>query len=475
MSSSAGASAYTPPTLSRFFIFNPKYGPREDNDHEKILFFHPKNVSLDAQMKDVGLAEALTNITKTFSRGVPCEVMHTTKMRWIFHNPEPGYWMVMVLTNSYTQKAGQAIEYSETDLNDIALGCLLQKTYNQHRLFNGTFEHTMRVRSDVAVLRKVVDHSFSKILHNLTMQQAGIFGALSGMTFLPCAPGAFMKLHSLVSTVSMNVPEVTQVMLMYRDMLVWSDLDQENTRILYQVWCEYFARKVQTSSEPKFSYGVLDPSKTDSPINTPMVFIENAEGEALSSSSSSNGADSSSSGKSSASTSSGNDSAQDQRRFLQRGLVVLQGYGVACLFLIDPKAITDRSFYRHIFDLISPVMKESAAMMSKALESTEQDEFLYIYFNSMNLALKSPVKARGLELSRDTMSTLLDMNESFIRSGTEHGEVIVKTSADSWIIGKRSESRLLFVLVDQRNKTILDIADYVQAVCARAFKGVFAD
>ena len=64
MSSSAGASAYTPPTLSRFFIFNPKYGPREDNDHEKILFFHPKNVSLDAQMKDVGLAEALTNITK---------------------------------------------------------------------------------------------------------------------------------------------------------------------------------------------------------------------------------------------------------------------------------------------------------------------------------------------------------------------------------------------------------------------------
>lgn len=64
MSSSAGGAAYTPPALSRFFIFNPKYGPREDNDHEKILFYHPSNASLDAQMKDVGLAEALTNITK---------------------------------------------------------------------------------------------------------------------------------------------------------------------------------------------------------------------------------------------------------------------------------------------------------------------------------------------------------------------------------------------------------------------------
>jgi hypothetical protein len=64
MSASAATTAYTPPTLSRFFIFNPKYGPREDNDHEKILFYHPKATTLDSQMKDVGLAEALTNITK---------------------------------------------------------------------------------------------------------------------------------------------------------------------------------------------------------------------------------------------------------------------------------------------------------------------------------------------------------------------------------------------------------------------------
>ena len=64
MASSAAAAAYTAPTISRFFIFNPKYGPREDNDHEKILFYHPSGVNLDAQMKDVGLSEALTNITK---------------------------------------------------------------------------------------------------------------------------------------------------------------------------------------------------------------------------------------------------------------------------------------------------------------------------------------------------------------------------------------------------------------------------
>lgn len=64
MSSSGSSPTYTAPTISRFFIFNPKFGPREDNDHEKILFYHPEATSLDAKMKDIGLGEALTNITK---------------------------------------------------------------------------------------------------------------------------------------------------------------------------------------------------------------------------------------------------------------------------------------------------------------------------------------------------------------------------------------------------------------------------
>jgi hypothetical protein len=322
-------------------------------------------------------------------------------------------------------------------LNDVALGKLLAKTYEQHRLFNGTFEHSMSVNNDVVVLRSILDKSFSKILASLTPQGASIFGALSGMTFLPCPPGAFMKLHSLVNTVSMNLSVVSHVVLMFKDMLVWSDLEQDQTRILYQVWCEFFVRKLTT--EPKFSFGVHDPNKNDSPINTPTVFIGN------------------------------------EPNMEQKGLVVLQGFGVSCLLLIEPSAIFDRAFYKQLFDLVSPVLKESAAIMAKTLESTENDEFLYLYFNSMNLALKSTIKQRGIELPKETMSTLLDMHETFERAGTYQGDVIVKTAAENWIIGKRSESRLLFVLIDQRNKTILDIADDVQAVCAKAFKGVFTE
>lgn len=362
----------------------------------------------------------------------------------------------------------------DNELNDVALGKLLESTYEHHRLFNGTFEHTLiSENKNVEALRIAVRRSFSQTLLTLSTQQASVFGALGGMTFLPTPPGSFMKLHSLVSTVSMNIPEVSHVLLMHRDLLVWSDLDQDNTRILYSWWTEFLSRKSKVPMEPKFWYGIHDPSKSDSPINTPTVYLKDlfptfkSAGEAYEPS----GATSSQPPSSAAA---GATTATDAT-FTPRGFVVLQGYGAACLFLIKPEAIEDRSFYRSLFDLVAPTLRESSLIMAKALETQENDEFMYIYFNTMNLALKSTVKNRGADISRETMSTLLDMHEYFQRSGTALGEILVKTASDSWIIGKKAESRLLFVLIDQRNKTILDIADDIQALCTRAFKGVFVD
>lgn len=382
-----------------------------------------------------------------------------------------------------TQRGAQGADYSDSDLNDVALSRLLEKTYEQHRLFNGTFESVYESAKDVVVLREKVAQSFGKILRNLSVGQANIFGALGGMTFLPCPPGMFMKLHTLVSTVAMNVPNVSHVLLLFRDMLVWSDLDQENTQILYKWWCEYFARKAKPSAEPRFSYGVQDASKLDSLLNTPLVYIKDVDpdcpyrplGSEATAQSTASGTSASSSASNGPTTSNTAATQTGTTTFTKRGLVVLQGYGVTCIFLIDPSTVEDRNFYKLIFDLISPALKESSNMMAKALEGTEQEEYMYLYFNAMNLALKSTLKNKGFEIPRETMNTLLDMHESFLRSATYQGEVIVKTASDSWIIGKRAESRLLFVLIDQRSKSILDVADYVQAICAKAFRGIFYD
>lgn len=63
--------------VSRFFIFNPvKFGLREENDTEKLLYFWPHELPLDKKMVDVGLVEALTNF---------CEYGSIMKWNYLFH------------------------------------------------------------------------------------------------------------------------------------------------------------------------------------------------------------------------------------------------------------------------------------------------------------------------------------------------------------------------------------------------------
>lgn len=55
---------FYPAKVDRIFVFNPRFGPREDEDHLKILYYYPATTPLNAQLADIGLAEALSNVTK---------------------------------------------------------------------------------------------------------------------------------------------------------------------------------------------------------------------------------------------------------------------------------------------------------------------------------------------------------------------------------------------------------------------------
>lgn len=64
MASGKGVATYEGPKLSRFFLFNPlKFGLREENDTEKVLYFWPPEMPIGRQMSDVGLVEALANFS----------------------------------------------------------------------------------------------------------------------------------------------------------------------------------------------------------------------------------------------------------------------------------------------------------------------------------------------------------------------------------------------------------------------------
>lgn len=106
-------------SLARFFVFDPRLGPTEETEHEKILYYWPPSTPLNRQQSDIGLSEALINFTRcspspsdlpcssiiqiafivhfrTFSKDRPCEAVHLEKTRQAFYECEPDIWMVLV-------------------------------------------------------------------------------------------------------------------------------------------------------------------------------------------------------------------------------------------------------------------------------------------------------------------------------------------------------------------------------------------
>lgn len=83
---------YTPPKLERAFVFNPRFGPKEENADEKLLYYFPASASNTVKYSDIGLSEALSNVTRyvfirisrKFFRAAPRRLYFPVTMREIF-------------------------------------------------------------------------------------------------------------------------------------------------------------------------------------------------------------------------------------------------------------------------------------------------------------------------------------------------------------------------------------------------------
>ncbi|XP_059509855.1 vacuolar fusion protein CCZ1 homolog [Stegostoma tigrinum] len=136
-----------PPSLLSFFIYNPKFGPREGEEEKKILFYHPSDVDKNEKIRNVGLCEAIVQFTRTFCPTKPAKSLHTQKNRQFFHEAEENFWMVMVVSNPMIEKLNKdgtrVPEYQEDELLDTVYGAVIQQCYCMYKLFNGTFAKSL--------------------------------------------------------------------------------------------------------------------------------------------------------------------------------------------------------------------------------------------------------------------------------------------------------------------------------------------
>ncbi|XP_009071210.1 PREDICTED: vacuolar fusion protein CCZ1 homolog, partial [Acanthisitta chloris] len=117
--------------------------------------------------------------------------------------------------------------------------------------------------------------------------------------------------------------------------------------------------------------------------------------------------------------------------------------------------------------------------INKRISGAEKEpQFKFIYFNHMNLAEKSTIHMRKTpsvslaSVHPDLMKILGDINSDFSRVD-EDEEIIVKAMSDYWVVGKKSDQRELYVILNQKNVNLIEVNEEVKKLCATQFNNIF--
>uniref|UniRef100_A0A3B3S5L2 CCZ1 homolog, vacuolar protein trafficking and biogenesis associated n=1 Tax=Paramormyrops kingsleyae TaxID=1676925 RepID=A0A3B3S5L2_9TELE len=430
------------PSLLSFFIYNPKFGPREGEEEKKILFYHPSEVEKNEKIRNVGLCEAIVQFTRTFCPSKPAKSLHTQKNRQFFFEPEENFWIVMVLSAVLLNSA--ALTHVRA-LNDNVYGAVLQQCYSMYKLFNGTFGRAMEAGA-VELLTQKLEKFFYRYLQTLHLQSCDLLDVFGGISFFPLDKMTYLKIQSFVNR-------------------GWRK--QDDMRILYKyLTTSLFPRH----SEPelagrdsplrpevagnllhygRFLTGPTNLKDPDAKFRFPRIFVNSSDG------------------------------------YEELHLIVYK----ACIEGLPhcPAASEElgREFCEQLDGLVGPQLTLLASdiceqyNINRRISGPEKEpQFKFIYFNHMNLAEKSTIhmrKTASVSLTSvhpDLMKILGDIHADFVRVD-EDEEIIVKAMTDYWVVGKKSDQRELYVILNQKNANLIEVNEEVKRLCATQFNNIF--
>ena len=133
------------PKLSKLFLFNPNWGPREGEEEKKIIYFWPPETEINDQVKTVGLVEAVVRFGKTFS-GHPAHSLHTQKTRTVWRAVESEFFLCFTVSVPCVRrpgKEGEVVEYRPEEVSDKVLLGILDKAHQMFSLFSGGLHHIL--------------------------------------------------------------------------------------------------------------------------------------------------------------------------------------------------------------------------------------------------------------------------------------------------------------------------------------------
>ncbi|CAB1313145.1 unnamed protein product, partial [Coregonus sp. 'balchen'] len=385
---------YTPSLLS-FFIYNPSFGPREGEEEKKILFYHPSEVEKNEKLRNVGLCEAIVQFTRTFCQTKPAKSLHTQKNRQYFFEAEDSFWIVMVVRNPMGEKPNKDGKPPSIE-------------YQEEEILDTVYGAVLR---ECYSMYKLFNGTFGRAMEaggvELLMQKLETF--FYRMTYL--------KIQSFVNRVEESLSLIKCTAFLYNDQLIWSGLVQDDMRILYKdspLTPEVAGNLLHYG---RFLTGPANLKDPEAKFRFPRIFSMNA----------------------------------------------------AVCFMISTLVELTREFCEQLDGMVGPQLTLLASdiceqyNINRRISGPDKDpQFKFIYFNHMNLAEKSTIHMRKTpsvsltSVHPDLMKILGDINCDFARVD-EDEEIIVKAMTDYWVVGKKSDQRELYVILNQKNVNLIEV------------------
>ncbi|KAM9969800.1 hypothetical protein ACTFIR_001637 [Dictyostelium discoideum] len=437
-------------SLHYFVIYCSKLGQKEGTEHEKILFFYPPTINIGEQTNSVGISEAYVLFTKQFSPDQPCEFIHTKKSTLALLHPEEDIWMVLSVYNptGITGKDNKR-EYIEDEVDDIILMKTIQQIYQTWQTFNGSIM-SLASKTSYDNVRKRLESFVKPYIQQIQFDQLDLFTSLDGIKFLPLNKNVYLTIFGYINSVDLHFQSTLSSfrfgLVLYKDNLILSSLEQNETRILYN----YLINMVKVGPDINSSNSMIVKNNSNNiPIwqtkgvrtgfmiqkdSLPMVWLG---------------------GK-------------------PQAMIVYEQKDTFLLFLIDPSDLPQLPFEDLSASLVQNFEFVNLTLEQHYAKKANFDEqYKYIYFNQMNLAIRSPIKPKGPELNKETMKLLNEIHADF--EGGLSSEIIVKTQQDRWIVAKKIDFREFYIMFDNKNSSILEINEEVKNATTKFFKFLFTD
>lgn len=429
-------------SLRSFFIFNSRFGPKEGEEEKKILFYHPQEADLDSKIKDVGLCEAIIKFSNTFTNDDSVQAMHTQKTSQLYYQPEPGYWMIMILNVPFlrkTRETGDYNEYHGDDVHDTIYQAVLKQSYRMFRLFHGTFESNLKPGDDLDALANLIgilEQFYFKYILHLKLKDCDVLDAFGSVQYLPLNQLLFLRVQNFINMIEATFEPIRQCIFLYEDQIVWSGI---NPNDLYTIY-EYL-------NGPMFQM-------TSGQDRSRKVYIEET----------------------------------GQTKVLNFMVCRKVQNITLCLFLEEVE--NEQALYHELNAVINPQLTSISSDISQHLtqqassENGTKDDASstpkFIYFNELNLHYRGTVKLGTQKrnhtlgsLPNDVMNLIVDLLDDAkgsIKKGTE--ETILKTHDDYWIVKRSCNSRYVFIVLN-KNSTLIDVSDETKRILEQNMKGVF--